>query len=163
MNIKTDTAKLSIVSYRHRKRICVKDNEVVLKLTKRVLQGSTNRQSTRFLCICSLHRSLWNSGHSDYSEIPNILPRHVKGENFARGTKKNKILDDFLNKEMENMDGHDCSKLRKLIDEEIWTCSSHPRAHFNFYQFQFNFSLLCLFNSVCTDLFTSLRRFSPPE
>ena len=88
VNINTDTDKLSNVSQRHRKRICVKDNEVVLKLTKRVLQGSTNRQSTRFLCTCSLHRSLWNSGHSDYSEILNILPRDIKGENFARGTEK---------------------------------------------------------------------------
>ena len=102
----------------------------------------------------------------DNSEIPNILPRDVKCENFARGREKSKILDDFLKKEMENMDYHGCSKLRNILMKRYGLArvtQSDTRARFIFYQFQFEFSLLYLFNSVCTDLFTSLRRISLPE
>ena len=45
-----------------------------------------------------LKRIVWNSGRLDYSELPNILPREEKGENFAKGTEKCKILGNLTDK-----------------------------------------------------------------
>ena len=43
-------------------------------------------------CTRNLHGIVWNSGGSDYSELSNILPRAVKGEHFAKGTKNARFL-----------------------------------------------------------------------
>ena len=39
-------------------------------------------------CTTSLHGIVWNSGHFDYSELANILPRAFKSEYFAKSTEK---------------------------------------------------------------------------
>ena len=36
----------------------------------------------------NLQGNVWNSGNLKYSELPSILSRDVKGEYFAKGTKK---------------------------------------------------------------------------
>ena len=35
-------------------------------------------------CTRNLHGDVWNGGSLDWSELPNILPRDVKGDNFAK-------------------------------------------------------------------------------
>ena len=58
-----------------------------------------------------------NSGRLHYSELPNILPSDVKGENFGKGTKRCKILGNLLDKEVEKLDDHGCPKVQDLVDE----------------------------------------------
>ena len=70
-----------------------------------------------------------NSGHLDYSQFSNILPRAVKGGYLAKGTEKCKILGNLLDKEVENLEDHGCPKDQGLVDEKIWICSSHPIRH----------------------------------
>ena len=65
----------------------------------------------------------------DYSELSIILARAVKGENFAKGTEKCKILGNLLDKEVENLEDHGCPKVQDLVDEENWICSSYPFRH----------------------------------
>ena len=74
-----------------------------------------------FCCTRNLPGFVWNSGCLDNSELPNILPRYVKGEYFAKGTEKCKILGSLLGKEVENLDDHGCPKIGDLgeADEEI--------------------------------------------
>ena len=64
-----------------------------------------------------------------YSELSNILPRAVKGEHFAKGTAKCKFLGNLLDKVVESLQDHGCSKVQDLVDEEISICSSYPFAH----------------------------------
>ena len=72
-----------------------------------------------FWCTRKLHGIVWNSGRLDYSELSNILPRAVKGEYFAKVTDKSKILDNLWDKEVENLENHDCPRVQDLADEEI--------------------------------------------
>ena len=65
----------------------------------------------------------------DYSARSIILPRAVKGEHFAKGTEKCKILGNSLDKEVENLEDHGCPKVQNLVDEEIWVCSSYQFRH----------------------------------
>ena len=51
-----------------------------------------------FWCTRNLHKIVWNSGYLGYSELPNILPREIKGEYFAKGTKNCKILGNLMDK-----------------------------------------------------------------
>ena len=57
-------------------------------------------------CTRNLHGIVWNSGRLDYSELSNILPRAEKGELFAKGTEKCKILGNLLVKGVENLEDH---------------------------------------------------------
>ena len=59
-----------------------------------------------------------NSGHLDYSELPNILPSDVKGGYFAKGTEKSKILGSWLGKEVENLGDHGSPEVQDLVDEQ---------------------------------------------
>ena len=81
-------------------------------------------------CTRNLHGIVCNSGGLDYSELPNILHRDVKGEPFANGTEKCKILGKLSDKDVENSDDHGCPKIRDLVDpksdEETWICLSYP-------------------------------------
>ena len=72
---------------------------------------------------------MWNSGRLDYNELSNIRPRVVKGEYFAKGTEKCKILGNLLDKQLENLEDHGCPKVEYLVDEEMWLCSSYPFRH----------------------------------
>ena len=71
----------------------------------------------------------WNSGRSDYSELPNILPTDVKGECFSKGTGICKILGSLAGEEVEKLEDHDCPKFQDFVDEETWICSSYPFRH----------------------------------
>ena len=55
-----------------------------------------------FRCTRSLHGIVWNSGRLDYREHPNILPRIVKSENFAKGTEKCNLLAGLMDIEVED-------------------------------------------------------------
>ena len=86
-----------------------------------------------FWCTKNLHGSVWNSETLDYSELSNIILRAVKGEYFAKGTEKSKILGNLLNKEMENLEDHGCIKVQDLVDKEKWfppVTHSNTRPHF---------------------------------
>ena len=87
----------------------------------------TTKQS--FWCTRYLHGIVWNSARLVYSELSNILPRVLKGENFARRTQKCKILGNFLGKDVENLEDHGCPKVQDLVDEETWICLSYPFRH----------------------------------
>ena len=73
-----------------------------------------------------MHGIVWNRGRFDYSDLSRILPRAVKGEDFAKWTEKCKILGNLLDKEVESLEDHGCPKLQDLVDEEIWIFSSYP-------------------------------------
>ena len=77
-------------------------------------------------CTKNLHGSVWNSGPSSYSELPNIFPSK---EYFAEGIEKCKTFGNFLGKEVENLEDHDCRKVQDLVDEEAWICSSYQFPH----------------------------------
>ena len=82
-----------------------------------------------FWCTRNLHGIVWNSRRLDYSELSNILPRAVKGEYFAKGTESGKNLGNLLDKEVEKLEDHGCSKIHDLVDDEIWICWSYPFRH----------------------------------
>ena len=82
-----------------------------------------------FWCTKNLHGIMWNSRRLDYIELSNVLPRAEKGEYFAKGTENYKILGNFLDKEVENLEDHNCSKIEDLVDEDIRICSSYPFRH----------------------------------
>ena len=84
-----------------------------------------------FWCKRDLQGIVWNSGSLDYSELSNILPRAAKGENFAKGAEKCKILGSLLDKVVENSEDHRSPKVQDLVNEEIWICSSYPFRHKN--------------------------------
>ena len=91
-----------------------RDTHFVLKPTKQAFWSTRN-----------LHGIVWKSGCLDYSEIPSILPRGVRGLYFANGSEKCQILGNFFDKEVEDLDDLGCPKLRDLV-EELWICSSYP-------------------------------------
>ena len=68
---------------------------------------------------------MWKSGYLDYSETPNVLPRDLKGENFAIGTERSKIIGNFLRKDVENSDDHGSPKCRDFVDKDMWICWSY--------------------------------------
>ena len=58
-------------------------------------QGYLFRPSTKYeptkqavWCTKNIHGTVWHSGRLDYSEIPNFLPRDVRGEIFAKTKQK---------------------------------------------------------------------------
>ena len=70
-----------------------------------------------------------NSRRLDYREPANIFPRAIKGEYFAKRTEKCKFLGNLLAKEVENSEDHGGPRVRDLVDEEDWMCSSYPFRH----------------------------------
>ena len=62
---------------------------------------------------------MWNKRRLDYSELSNNLPRAVRGEYFAKRTEKCNILGKLMDKEVGNLQDHDCPKVQELVDEEI--------------------------------------------
>ena len=66
-----------------------------------------------------MHRTAWNSGRMAYRGISNIFARAVKGEYFAKGTEKCKILGTLPDKEVEKLDDHGCPEVQDLVDEGI--------------------------------------------
>ena len=72
-----------------------------------------------FWCTRTLQGMVRGSGRLDYSEFSNILPRAVKSQYFANGLEKCKVLGNFLDKDVENLEDHGCPKVQDLVDEEI--------------------------------------------
>ena len=101
---------------------------VNIRDTHFVLQTRTNPHNKR-IGAQELARNCVEQWKLNYSEFSNILHRAVKGEYFAKGTEKSKILGNLKNKEVENLEDHGCPKVRDLVDEEVWICSSYPFRH----------------------------------
>ena len=88
------------------------------------VQGSSIRPPKKykptkqaFWCTRNLHVFVSNSTRSDFKELSKILPRDEKGEYFAKGTGKCKILGNLLDKGVENLEYHGCPKVQDLVDE----------------------------------------------
>ena len=80
-------------------------------------------------CATNSQGIVWNSWCLESSEIPSILLGAVKSENVAKGTQKCRLFGIFLDKEEENLDGHDWYTVRDLIDEEMLICLSYSFRH----------------------------------
>ena len=65
----------------------------------------------------------------DYTEPSNILPKAVKGENFAKGTAKCNVLDILLDKGTEILEDHGSLRFPDVVDEGSWIYSSNPFRH----------------------------------
>ena len=63
------------------------------------------------------------------SKLSISLSRAVKGEYFAKGTEKCKLLGNLLDKEVENLEVQGCPKVPDHVDEKVWNCSSYPFRH----------------------------------
>ena len=87
------------------------------------------RTKQAFWCTKILHRIVWNGRRLYYSELSNILPRAVKGEQFAEGTEKCEILGNLMDKEVENLEDHVCPKVQDHVGEEVWIRSNYTFRH----------------------------------
>ena len=76
---------------------------------------------------------VWNIGCLDYSEFPNIRPRNMKSDYFAKVTQKCNVLGISLDKDVEKLDDHACPKFREFVDpkrdKENKICPSYPFRH----------------------------------
>ena len=72
-----------------------------------------------FWCTRNLQGIVWNSNRLDYIELSNILTGAVKGEYFAKGLEKSKILGILLDKRVENLEDHGCLKVQDIVLEEL--------------------------------------------
>ena len=81
-----------------------------------------------FWCTRKLHGIVWNSGCLDYSELPNILPRDVRSEYFAKRREKFKILGNLRDKEVENMDNPDC-RVFEILQKQMKKCGFAREIH----------------------------------
>ena len=76
-----------------------------------------------------MHEYVWNSESSDYSGLPNDLPKDKKAEHLAKVTEKGKILGNLMDKEVLKLDDHCCPEVQEIIDpqagREMLTCSSY--------------------------------------
>ena len=79
-----------------------------------VLQKKCEPTKQAFWFTRNLHRSVWNIGRLDCSELSNILPRAVNGEYSAKGTEKCKILGNLV----ENLENNGCPKVQDLVDKK---------------------------------------------
>ena len=98
----------------------------------------------------NLHGIVWNSGSLDCTEIPIFFQKDVKGEYFAKGTEKRKILGNFLDKKVENLDEQGCPKFQDFVDEDIWfswVAFSDTRPHFTVQ----SVGQKCLVTGQCSD------------
>ena len=68
-----------------------------------------------FWCTRKMHRSLWNSGCLNCTELPKFLYRDVKGRSFAKGREKCITLRNFPGQEVENWDARGCPNLLDIL------------------------------------------------
>ena len=91
-----------------------------------VLQTNTNPRSKQFgvqeICtkLCETVNVL------DYRELPKTLPVDVKDEYSARRPEICELPAIFLDKEVENLDDHGCSKVQDLFGKKKWICPRYP-------------------------------------
>ena len=78
--------------------------------------------SQSFWCTQHLHGINWSSGYKKYTELEKILKNleATDTEFFAKGYEKCKILSEFLETKIINLDDYACPKVQFLIfkDEE---------------------------------------------
>ena len=74
--------------------------------------------SQSFWCTKHLHGINWSSGYKKYSELEKLEAKEM--EFFAKGYEKCKILSEFLETKIINLDDYACPKVQFLIlkDEE---------------------------------------------
>ena len=90
--------------------------------------------SQSFWCTQHLHGINWSSGYEKYTELEKILKNleATDTEFFAKGYEKCKILSEFLETKIINLDDYACPKVQFLIfkDKEYdWRCSNYPFRH----------------------------------
>ena len=95
-----------------------------------VLQKCTNPQSKRF----GVHKTCTElCGTVDVWNVVSlqtfILGLYRVNTLQAKGTEKCKILDNLLDKEVENFEDHGCPKDQDLVEEESWICSYYSFRH----------------------------------
>ena len=61
---------------------------------------------------------MWNSGSLDFCELPNVLFRNVDCEIFAKKTATCIVFGNLTDKEVKNLDGHGCPKLRDFVEPQ---------------------------------------------
>ena len=72
-----------------------------------------------FWCVRNLHGIVWNKGCLDYNEVQNVLPKDVKVGYFSKGKEKFKLLRNFTNEEVEELDDHGCPKIQELVGSNL--------------------------------------------
>ena len=87
--------------------------------------------SQSFWCTQLLHGINWSSGYEKYTELEKILKNleATETEFFAKGYEKCKILSEFFETKIINIDDYTCTKVQFLMfkDEELdWRCSNYP-------------------------------------
>ena len=73
------------------------------RVTHFALQKSDKPTKKTVLCTKNLHILVWNSGHLDYSELPNILATNLRREYFAKGIEKFKFLGSLVGKDFRKL------------------------------------------------------------
>ena len=87
-------------------------------------------------CTRHLHGITRILGHENYTELKKILKKlkAPEAEFFAKGYEKFKILSEFLETKVTNLDDYACPKVQNLIfkDESYdWRCSNYQFRHAN--------------------------------
>ena len=107
--------KVQRYSFRAREKQTLKASKIVLKKTARNIAEH------------------WLLRNLDDNELPNILPKNIMAEQFAKTQGKCKILGILRDKELKNSDNLGCHKNRDRgdpsADGELWICSSYPLRH----------------------------------
>ena len=92
-------------------------------------KNSNQHPNLFFWCTQYLHGINSSSGYEKYTELEKILKNlgATDTEFFAKGYEKCKILSEFLETKIINLDDYACPKVQFLIfkDEEYdWRCSN---------------------------------------
>ena len=69
-------------------------------------------------CIRILKRKVWSSRNLEYNELKIVLPKDIRADYFATGTKKCKLLGRLMDKKVKNLDDHGCHKFQELADSD---------------------------------------------
>ena len=89
------------------------------------------KRKQAYWCTKKLHEVAWNNGFLNYRDLQNVLPAELMTELFAEENEKCKILNDLMNKDMENLTDHGCPKTQELVesDKGILICSIYQFGH----------------------------------
>ena len=97
---------------------------------------SSKKHKTRKRALWSarkLHRIVWNSKDFDYCELINDVSKDVKIECFAKRTENCKTRSTSVDKDVKDLEGRICLKIRTLVDSKAGEgkliCSSYPFTH----------------------------------
>ena len=90
-----------------------------------ILQKNTNTQCKQF----GVQQTCTGLCETAEVWITASFPKFFLGWIFCESNKKCKILANLIDKEVENSDDHGCPKVRDLMYEKTWICSSYPFRH----------------------------------